>query len=114
MRLSKGIFLLLYLLLWPESGLKAQSQAATEKKQTAVIDSICIKRNWRTRDRIILAELEFGTGDEVSFKTIQTSMDKVWNTGNFATLIFREMFEHLPVGGKHTCTGDETQILAVL
>jgi len=89
MRLSKGIFLLLYLLLWPGSGIKAQSQAATEQKQTVVIDSISIKKNWRTRDRIILAELEFGAGDEVSFKAIQTSMDKVWNTGNFATVRYK-------------------------
>lgn len=54
-----------------------------------MVDSISIRRNWRTRDRIILEELEFRAGDQISFSTLGTSLDKVWNTGNFATVKYR-------------------------
>lgn len=90
MRLTRATFILLLLLLGPESLLKAQTRSPgrVDMQETIAIDSISIKRNWRTRDRIILEELEFKAGDEVSFQTIQTSMDKVWNTGNFATVSY--------------------------
>ena len=89
MRLTKGIFVLLYLLLWPGPSAKAQLQQVPDSHQTISIDTISIKKNWRTRDRIILEELEFKAGDEVSFSTIGTSIDKVWNTGNFATVKYK-------------------------
>lgn len=89
MKLSKGTYIVLYLLLqtWPLA--KAQILPAPENAQTILIDSISIKKNWRTKDRIILEELEFQVGEEVSIKTIETSTDKVWNTGNFATVRYK-------------------------
>lgn len=52
------------------------------------IDSIKISRNWMTWDRIILNELLFGEGDWVRYGAIDTSMNKVWNTGNFADVSY--------------------------
>jgi outer membrane protein assembly factor BamA len=86
MHLNKGIYSLLLVLIWQIPGSMAQSPVHTEKSQLISIDSLVIKKNWRTRDRIILEELEFKAGEEVSFKTISRSIDKVWNTGNFATV----------------------------
>ncbi len=83
---SKSTFVLLCLLLQPWRITDAQVPHATNSQQSITIDSISIKRNWRTRDRIILEELEFKAGDKVSFHAIETSMNKVWNTGNFATV----------------------------
>ncbi len=48
------------------------------------IDSIVISKNWRTRDKIIIRELEFSSGDMVSVGRMDTSMKKIWNIGNFA------------------------------
>lgn len=79
MSLKKGIITLLCLLYWSLPGAVAQD---------ITIDSISIIRNWRTRDRIILEELEFQAGDEVSIPDINTSIDKVWNTSNFATVSY--------------------------
>lgn len=53
------------------------------------IDSITIKRNWMTWDRIILNELLFQEGEWVSFGAIDTSMNKVWNIGNFAQVSYK-------------------------
>jgi len=89
MNLCRATFVLLFLLLWPGNKAIAQVHLTPGNHQTLVIDSISIKRNWRTRDRIILEELEFKAGDEVSLLSIETSMDKVWNTGNFATVTYK-------------------------
>ena len=48
------------------------------------IDKIEINRNWITWDRIIKNELLFGEGEWVRYGEIDTSMNKVWNIGNFA------------------------------
>lgn len=48
------------------------------------IDSIRIIKNWRTRDHIILCELEFREGDLVTSGKIDSSMIKIYNIGNFA------------------------------
>ena len=48
------------------------------------IDSIQIKKNWRTRDKIILRELQFTQGDNVDQNSMETSMNQIWNIGNFA------------------------------
>jgi outer membrane protein assembly factor BamA len=61
-------------------------QSLAEKQETFTVDTISIKRNWRTHDRIILEELEFSPGENISFSTLETSLDKIWNTGNFATV----------------------------
>jgi len=86
MNLNKAFLSLLLLLIVQIPSSWAQSQKIPEKSQLVRIDSLNIKRNWRTRDRIILEELEFTAGETVSLETINRSMDKVWNTGNFATV----------------------------
>lgn len=48
------------------------------------IDSIQIKKNWRTRDKIILRELQFTTGETINQKSINNSIEQIWNIGNFA------------------------------
>lgn len=53
---------------------------------TILIDRIEISRNWITWDRIIKNELVFSEGDKVSIGKIDTSMNKVWNIGNFANV----------------------------
>ena len=50
------------------------------------IEKIEINRNWMTWDRIIKNELLFEEGDWVRFGEIDTSMQKVWNIGNFANV----------------------------
>lgn len=50
------------------------------------IDRIEINRNWMSWDRIILSELLFEEGDYVTYGAIDTSMNKVWNIGNFANV----------------------------
>ena len=89
MSFSRVTSVFLFLLFWPAHLAQGQGQAAADTDQTIRIDSISIKRNWRTRDRIIMEELEFKAGEKVSVTDIQTSMDKVWNTGNFATVRYR-------------------------
>lgn len=86
MSLNKFFLSLLFLLIWRIPPSMAQSPNTSEQSQLISIDSLVIKRNWRTRERIILEELEFSAGDKVSLETIKRSMDKVWNTGNFATV----------------------------
>jgi len=86
MNLSRATFILLYLLLQTCSMAKAQDLSIPENDPSILIDSISIKRNWRTKDRIIMEELDFKAGQQVSINTIETSLDKVWNTGNFATV----------------------------
>lgn len=53
------------------------------------IDRIEIERNWMTWDRIILKELLFKEGDWVRYGEIDTSMNKVWNIGNFANVEYK-------------------------
>ena len=52
-------------------------------------DTIIIERNWRTRDKIILAELEFGAGDTVTQQILELSLKKLWNLQNFSSVDFR-------------------------
>jgi len=48
------------------------------------IDSVQIKKNWRTRDKIILRELQFEPGETIDKNCIETSINQIWNIGNFA------------------------------
>ena len=48
------------------------------------IDSIIIEKNWRTRDKIILQEMQFNKGDIVDEDCIGRSISQIWNIGNFA------------------------------
>jgi len=65
------------------------------KPKTA--DSIRVERNWRTREKIILAELEFERGDTVDQAALARSLKKIWNLQNFVTVDYR--WDSLP-GGK--------------
>jgi outer membrane protein assembly factor BamA len=53
------------------------------------IDSISIRRNWRTRDNIIMQELEIKPGDVVNSGQIDNSISRIWNIGNFARVNYR-------------------------
>jgi len=53
-------------------------------EDSVTIDSIHIRKNWMTWDVIIKSELLFGEGDRVSKGMVDTSMQRVWNIGNFA------------------------------
>jgi len=48
------------------------------------IDSVQIKKNWRTRDKIIMRELQFEPGETIDKNCIETSINQIWNIGNFA------------------------------
>lgn len=48
------------------------------------IDSVQIKKNWRTRNKIILRELQFKTGEKVDQNCLDNSINQIWNIGNFA------------------------------
>uniref|UniRef100_UPI003216315E BamA/TamA family outer membrane protein n=1 Tax=uncultured Draconibacterium sp. TaxID=1573823 RepID=UPI003216315E len=48
------------------------------------IDSIQLHKNWRTRDKIILRELQFSKGETVNQDCLDRSISQVWNIGNFA------------------------------
>jgi len=52
-------------------------------------DTVVIERNWRTRDPIILAELEFAAGDIVTPENLSLSLKKIWNLQNFASVDYR-------------------------
>jgi outer membrane protein assembly factor BamA len=89
--MSKPILLIgiQLVLLLSGSGLKGQNTDATGALQAGDsirIDRIDIERNWMTWDRIILNELLFEEGDWVRYGAIDTSMNKVWNIGNFANV----------------------------
>ncbi len=81
------------------------------------IDSIQIKKNWRTKDQIILQELLFKKGDAFSEESLQKSISRIWNIGNFAkvdytldtlvagsymiTIIAKDAFTLLPIFSFH-------------
>ncbi len=78
------------MLVW-SSGLAGQ-QPQAENDHAPVdsirIDRIEISRNWMTWDRIIRNELLFEEGEWVRYGEIDTSMNKVWNIGNFADVSY--------------------------
>jgi hypothetical protein len=61
-------------------------------------DTVILERNWRTHDRIILAELEFAMGDTVTPENLSLSLKKIWNLQNFASVAYR--WDSLP-GGRY-------------
>ena len=72
------IVVILNLIIFSASG-----QAISKPTQ---IDSIVIKKNWRTKDKIILKELEFKAGDTVTPMMMAQSVKKLWNINNFADI----------------------------
>ena len=84
--------LLLLLVISMSQQLVGQQSASPTNPQPSDsirIDRIEIKRNWMTWDRIILKELLFEEGDWVRYGEIDTSMNKVWNIGNFANVEYK-------------------------
>jgi len=65
--------------------MRGQEQAPNPS-DSVKIDHIEINRNWMTWERIIRKELLFEEGEWVRFGEIDTSMNRVWNTGNFANV----------------------------
>jgi len=61
-----------------------------------IADTIILDRNWRTHDKIILAELEFAAGDTITPEILGISLKKIWNLQNFATVDYR--WDSLPDG----------------
>ena len=59
-------------------------RAQTPEKQVWKIDSIQIKKNWRTRHKIILRELQFNAGETIDRQCLDNSISQIWNIGNFA------------------------------
>jgi len=92
-------------------------------------DTVILEQNKRTRDRIILSELEFSAGDTVTRENLSLSLKKVWNLQNFGTvdyrwdslpdgrsaliLIARDAFTIYPVFGGRISTNDATLKLGV-
>lgn len=68
-------------LLFALSSLVAQEN---DEEKNWQIDSIAIHKNWRTRDKIILRELQFQAGDNVDKETLDKSISQVWNIGSFS------------------------------
>jgi outer membrane protein assembly factor BamA len=57
--------------------------------ESTVFDSIRVEKNWMTKDKIVLRELEFSQGDQVTAKQLETSIAKIWNIGNFVDVDYR-------------------------
>ncbi len=88
----KNISLIISFMLLLLSGFVISAQVSDSANplpsDSLKIDRIKIRRNWMTWDRIILNELLFEEGDVVSYGEIDTSMNKVWNIGNFANVAY--------------------------
>ncbi|MFN8205954.1 MAG: hypothetical protein U0T82_00900 [Bacteroidales bacterium] len=53
------------------------------------VDSIRIRKNWRTRELIVLRELKIEPGQMVTHKDIEKAVTRIWNIGNFARVNYR-------------------------
>ena len=78
------IFCILLILFLTCFRVEAQENSHLHHETHIRIDSIIVVKNWRTRDAIILSELDFRVGDQVTIGLIDSSMIKVNNIGNFA------------------------------
>ena len=64
-------------------------QEKTGNNFSVRIDSVSIRKNWRTRENIILQELDIKSGDTVTTQQIENSISRIWNIGNFAKVNYR-------------------------
>ena len=62
----------------------AISQEKLTNDQKIRVDSIRIKKNWRTKDSIIKEELKFNVGDSINQGVLDAMVIRLWNIGNFA------------------------------
>ncbi len=74
---------LLVILLLLELSIITHAQK-TDASNIWKIDSIQINKNWRTRDKIILRELQFKEGETIDQDCLDRSINQVWNIGSFA------------------------------
>jgi outer membrane protein assembly factor BamA len=71
------------------SGLVMAGQEKSGNNFTVRIDSVSIRKNWRTRESIIIQELDIKSGDSVTARQIENSISRIWNIGNFAKVNYR-------------------------
>jgi outer membrane protein assembly factor BamA len=64
-------------------------QGKNENNFSVRIDSVSIRKNWRTRESIIIQELDIRPGDVVTARQIQNSISRIWNIGNFVRVNYR-------------------------
>jgi outer membrane protein assembly factor BamA len=83
----KALFLILFLTAGKTMPVYSQDTDSNELHWT--IDSISIRKNWRTKERIILQELGIKKGDALSQTQIEASITKIWNIGNFAKVNYQ-------------------------
>ena len=84
--LRKAITVLLILSI-SVAGIAGQEKSGNEL--SVRIDSVSIRKNWRTRESIILQELDIKSGDIVTTQQIENSISRIWNIGNFAKVNYR-------------------------
>ena len=61
------------------------------------VEEIRFEKNWRTKDPVLLAELEFSSEQEIGSTELENSLRKIWNLGNFAEVSHR--WDSLPGRG---------------
>lgn len=69
-------------------GQQSPEDAGPPVDDSVRIDRIEISKNWMTWDRIIKNELLFKEGEWARYGEIDTSMNRVWNIGNFADVSY--------------------------
>jgi outer membrane protein assembly factor BamA len=84
--LRKAI-LVLFMLSISASGIAGQEKSGNNF--SVKIDSVSIRKNWRTRETIIMQELDIKSGDIVTTRQIENSISRIWNIGNFAKVNYR-------------------------
>jgi hypothetical protein len=106
------LFLLAIVLLMP--GLLVAQLVRVQDFTPRIADTIVLERNWRTRSRIILSELEFQKGDTVTTESLSVSLKKIWNMQNFAIVDYR--WDSLPDGRSvlHIAARDAFMIAPVI
>ncbi len=57
--------------------------------QTVQIDTITVSRNWRTKDQIILRELQLPSSGEIRYNDIDQAVKRIWDMGNFAQVKYK-------------------------
>ncbi len=53
------------------------------------IDSIIVKNNWRTKEKIILSELRISPGTEIDKVSLYDGITRIWNIGNFSNVEYK-------------------------
>jgi outer membrane protein assembly factor BamA len=65
------------------------AQDKPDRNFSVKVDSVCIRKNWRTRESIIMQELDIRSGDVVTAGQIDNAIARIWNIGNFARVNYR-------------------------